>query len=116
MTDTLELSHWIGGEKVAGDRPGESHNPSDTRDIVARTPKGGAAEVDQLTWLSSRPVGVLTFNAIRKFLWLRITPQVQPLGQDLLQLVDRPALEEHVPVRARNFVFDQVKRDEFAIF
>ena len=47
MTDTLELSHWIGGEKVAGDRPGESHNPSDTRDIVARTPKGGAAEVDQ---------------------------------------------------------------------
>ena len=47
MTDTLELSHWIGGEKVAADRPGESHNPSDTRDIVARTPKGGAAEVDQ---------------------------------------------------------------------
>jgi aldehyde dehydrogenase (NAD+) len=47
MTDTLELSHWIGGEKVAGDRSGESHNPSDTRDIVARTPKGGAAEVDQ---------------------------------------------------------------------
>lgn len=47
MTDTLELSHWIGGEKVAGDRPGESHNPSDTRDIVARTPMGGAAEVDQ---------------------------------------------------------------------
>jgi aldehyde dehydrogenase (NAD+) len=47
MTDTLELSHWIGGEKVAADRPGESHNPSDTRDIVARIPKGGAAEVDQ---------------------------------------------------------------------
>ena len=47
MTDTLELSHWIGGEKVGGDRPGESHNPSDTRDIVARTPKGGAAEVGQ---------------------------------------------------------------------
>ncbi|MDB5469220.1 MAG: aldehyde dehydrogenase [Caulobacter sp.] len=47
MTDTLELSHWIGGEKVGGDRPGESLNPSDTRDVVARTPKGGAAEVDQ---------------------------------------------------------------------
>ncbi|MBD3835597.1 aldehyde dehydrogenase family protein [Brevundimonas sp.] len=47
MTDTLELSHWIGGERVAGDRPGESLNPSDTRDVVARTPKGGAAEVDQ---------------------------------------------------------------------
>ncbi len=47
MTDTLELSHWIGGERVAGDRPGKSLNPSDTRDVVARTPKGGAAEVDQ---------------------------------------------------------------------
>ncbi|MFN7129451.1 MAG: aldehyde dehydrogenase family protein, partial [Brevundimonas sp.] len=47
MTDTLELSHWIGGEKVSGAFAGESLNPSDTRDVVARTPKGGAAEVDQ---------------------------------------------------------------------
>jgi acyl-CoA reductase-like NAD-dependent aldehyde dehydrogenase len=47
MTDTLELSHWIGGEKVSGAIAGESLNPSDTRDVVARTPKGGAAEVDQ---------------------------------------------------------------------
>jgi acyl-CoA reductase-like NAD-dependent aldehyde dehydrogenase len=46
MTDTLELSHWIDGEKVESERPGESHNPSDTRDIVARTPDGGQAEVD----------------------------------------------------------------------
>ncbi|MFN3668236.1 MAG: aldehyde dehydrogenase family protein [Brevundimonas sp.] len=47
MTDTLELSHWIGGEKVGGGGAGESLNPSDTRDVVARTPVGGAAEVDQ---------------------------------------------------------------------
>ncbi|MDZ4364859.1 aldehyde dehydrogenase family protein [Brevundimonas sp.] len=47
MTDTLELSHWIGGDKVGGDRPGRSLNPSDTRDVVAHSPKGGAAEVDQ---------------------------------------------------------------------
>lgn len=46
MTDTLELSHWIDGEKVTTERPGESHNPSDTRDIVARTPDGGEAEVN----------------------------------------------------------------------
>ena len=46
MTDTLELSHWIGGEKVGGLLAGESLNPSDTREVVARTPKGGAAEVD----------------------------------------------------------------------
>ncbi|WP_395944793.1 aldehyde dehydrogenase family protein [Brevundimonas sp.] len=47
MTDILELSHWIGGEKVSGAFAGESLNPSDTRDVVARTPRGGAAEVDQ---------------------------------------------------------------------
>ena len=46
MTETLELSHWIDGEKVTTERPGESHNPSDTRDIVARTPDGGEAEVN----------------------------------------------------------------------
>jgi aldehyde dehydrogenase (NAD+) len=46
MSDTLDLSHWINGEKVGGTRPGESLNPSDTRDVVARTPDGGAAEVD----------------------------------------------------------------------
>ena len=47
MTDTLDLSHWINGEKVNADRPGESHNPSNTNEIVARAPKGGAGEVDQ---------------------------------------------------------------------
>ncbi len=47
MSDTLELSHWINGEKVGGGGAGESLNPSDTRDVVARTPRGGAAEVDQ---------------------------------------------------------------------
>ncbi|NBW08487.1 MAG: aldehyde dehydrogenase family protein [Caulobacteraceae bacterium] len=47
MTDTLELSHWINGEKVSADRPGQGLNPSDTREVVARTPDGGVAEVDQ---------------------------------------------------------------------
>lgn len=46
MTDTLELSHWIGGEKVGAERPGEGLNPSDTREMVARSPHGGQAEVD----------------------------------------------------------------------
>ena len=47
MTDTLELSHWINGEKVGGDRPGRGLNPSDTREVVTCTPDGGTAEVDQ---------------------------------------------------------------------
>lgn len=46
MADTLELSHWINGEKVEGDRPSESLNPSDTRDLVARTPDGGDKDVN----------------------------------------------------------------------
>lgn len=46
MTDTLDLSHWINGERVPADRPSESLNPSDTRDLVARIPDGGVDEVN----------------------------------------------------------------------
>jgi len=46
MTDAIELSHWINGEKVTADRPSESLNPSDTRDLVARVPDGGVDEVN----------------------------------------------------------------------
>jgi aldehyde dehydrogenase (NAD+) len=41
------LSHLINGESVGSDPKGESVNPSNLDDIVARYPKGGAAEVDQ---------------------------------------------------------------------
>jgi len=43
MTDTL--SHFINGEKVAADAQGESLNPSNTNEVVARYPSGGEAEV-----------------------------------------------------------------------
>lgn len=46
MTDTLHLTHLIDGERVDGAWAGESHNPSDTNDIVALTPDGGDAEVN----------------------------------------------------------------------
>jgi aldehyde dehydrogenase (NAD+) len=46
MTDTLHLSHLIDGERVGSDRPGESHNPSDTNDVVALTPDAGDSEVN----------------------------------------------------------------------
>ncbi len=45
MTEPLELSHWINGEAVPADRPTESLNPSDTRELVARVPDGGVEEV-----------------------------------------------------------------------
>ena len=43
---TLTLTHLIGGERVSGAALGESINPSNTDDIVARVPRGGDAEVD----------------------------------------------------------------------
>jgi aldehyde dehydrogenase (NAD+) len=43
MCDTL--SHLIGGESRGGDASGESINPSNLDDVVARYPKGGSAEV-----------------------------------------------------------------------
>ena len=44
MTDNL--THYIGGERVKAETPHESLNPSDTRDVVARYPDGGASEVN----------------------------------------------------------------------
>ena len=43
---TVTLPHFIGGERVAADAPEESTNPSNTAEVVARTPRGGEAEVD----------------------------------------------------------------------
>ena len=46
MSDTL--THLINGEKLGGDAAaGESINPSNLDDVVARYPKGGAAEVNE---------------------------------------------------------------------
>ena len=44
MTDTL--THLINGEPLGGDVSGESINPSNLDDVVARYPKGSAADVD----------------------------------------------------------------------
>ena len=44
MTDTL--THLINGEALGGETSGESINPSDLDDVVARYPKAGAAEVN----------------------------------------------------------------------
>jgi aldehyde dehydrogenase (NAD+) len=44
---TKNLGHLIAGEVEAADCPLESHNPSNTNDIVARFPDGGEADVDR---------------------------------------------------------------------
>lgn len=45
MTETIDLCHWINGERVPAERPVKSLNPSDTRELVARAPQGGSDEV-----------------------------------------------------------------------
>src|SRR6185437_755728 len=45
MADSL--THLINGVTVSSDASGESINPSNLDDVVARYPKGGAAEVDE---------------------------------------------------------------------
>jgi aldehyde dehydrogenase (NAD+) len=45
MTDNL--THFIGGEAVAGDAAGESLNPSNLDEVVARYPKGTPEDVDR---------------------------------------------------------------------
>ena len=44
MTETL--THFIGGQAVSGDLTGASTNPSNTDEVIARYPQGGAGEVD----------------------------------------------------------------------
>jgi aldehyde dehydrogenase (NAD+) len=67
MTEPLELSHWIDGQRVAAERPSESLNPSDTREIVARLPDGGVAEVD-----AAVAAAAAAFPA-----WSEATPEVR---------------------------------------
>jgi aldehyde dehydrogenase (NAD+) len=43
---TRTLAHYIGGERVSAETPALSLNPSDIRDVVAKVPKGGKAEVE----------------------------------------------------------------------
>ncbi len=43
---TGELFHYIGGERVSGGAVGESLNPSNTGEVVARHPVGGVGEVE----------------------------------------------------------------------
>jgi aldehyde dehydrogenase (NAD+) len=45
--DTQTLGHFIGGEWTSADGALESRNPSNTDDVVARFPDGGAEEVGQ---------------------------------------------------------------------
>jgi len=42
----VKLGHFYGGQAVSAETPLESLNPSNTDEVVARYPSGGASEVD----------------------------------------------------------------------
>ncbi|MBU6320780.1 MAG: aldehyde dehydrogenase family protein [Alphaproteobacteria bacterium] len=44
---TLTLAHYIDGARIGGAEMSERRNPSDTAEVVARFPIGGAAEIGQ---------------------------------------------------------------------
>ncbi|HYD25193.1 MAG TPA: aldehyde dehydrogenase family protein [Croceibacterium sp.] len=72
--DTQNLGHFIGGEWTGADGALESLNPSNTNDVVARFPSGGAAEVDRAVAAASE-----AFPA-----WSQASPEVR---SDLLDKV-----------------------------
>jgi aldehyde dehydrogenase (NAD+) len=78
VTDTL--THFIGGEAVSGDATQETINPSNLDDVVARYPKGSAAEVDAAA------------KAARKAFpgWAEASPEVR---SDLLDKVGSIVME-----------------------
>ncbi|HEY8614782.1 aldehyde dehydrogenase family protein [Phenylobacterium sp.] len=78
MTQTLP--QYIGGERVAVDAPDESRNPSNTDEVVARVPKGGAAELDAAVAAARR-----AFPA-----WADASPEVRA---DLLDKVGETILQ-----------------------
>jgi acyl-CoA reductase-like NAD-dependent aldehyde dehydrogenase len=65
--DTRTLGHFIGGEWTGASDALESRNPSNTADVVARFPDGGAAEVDQAVAAASE-----AFPA-----WSKASPEVR---------------------------------------
>jgi aldehyde dehydrogenase (NAD+) len=77
---TPTLAHYINGERVAAPAGQVSENPSDTRDIVARYPEGGAAEV-----------GAAVAAARKAFpAWADASPEVR---SDLLDRIGDTILE-----------------------
>ena len=53
----MKLSHLIDGEWITAETPSASVNPSNTEEVVAHYPSGGAAEVDAAVAAARRAFG-----------------------------------------------------------
>jgi aldehyde dehydrogenase (NAD+) len=88
---TENLTHFINGEQVSGDAPHESINPSDTRDVVARYPHGGAAEVDAAARAARAafPAWANASPEVRSDLLDRIGSMIMARAKELGELLSR---------------------------
>jgi len=89
MTDTL--THFINGEQVSAETPHPSINPSDTNDIVARYPNGGAAEVDAAAQAARAafPAWSQASPEVRSDLLDRVGTIIMSRAKELGQLLSR---------------------------
>ena len=83
--DTQTLGHFIGGEWTGADGALESRNPSNTDDVVARFPDGGAEEVGQAVAAASE-----AFPG-----WANASPEVR---SDLLHKVGEKLFERSAEI------------------
>jgi aldehyde dehydrogenase (NAD+) len=77
---TLTLSHYIDGARVGGEARAERRNPSDTDEVVAHFPLGGAGEISEAVAAARR-----AFPA-----WRSLTPEAR---SDILDRVGRLLIE-----------------------
>ena len=64
--DTQTLGHFIGGEWTGADGALESRNPSNTDDVVARFPDGGAEERPKGRFTRALPASGLSSAAAER--------------------------------------------------
>ncbi|HEX4736543.1 MAG TPA: aldehyde dehydrogenase family protein [Allosphingosinicella sp.] len=89
MTDTL--THFIGGEAVSGDPTQETINPSNLDDVIARYPRGSAAEVDAAAQAARKafPAWADASPEVRSDLLDKVGSLIMERAKDLGRLLSR---------------------------
>jgi aldehyde dehydrogenase (NAD+) len=89
VTDTL--THFIGGEAVSGDPTQETINPSNLDDVIARYPRGSAAEVDAAAQAARKafPAWADASPEVRSDLLDKVGSLIMERAKDLGRLLSR---------------------------
>jgi len=88
---SIDLTHFVGGERLSGPLSGISTNPSNTDDIVARYPQGDAALVDAAAQAAraAQPAWADASPEIRSDLLDRVAATLMARAADLGRLLSR---------------------------